>query len=79
MVRDYPGSLAGTPVFLGCSDIDAHVPLERVQETTAVLRALGGEVTERIYRGMGHTVNEDEIAHARAILSRLQAAPVAAG
>ena len=28
--RNYPGSLDGTPVFLGCSDIDPHIPLERV-------------------------------------------------
>jgi predicted esterase len=69
--RDYEGSLDGTPVFLGCSDVDAHIPLERVQETTAVLSNLGGKVTERIYRGMGHTVNDDEIAHARGILSSL--------
>jgi predicted esterase len=60
--RDYTGSLAGTPVLLGCSDIDPHIPLERVQETTAVLRRLGAEVDERIYPGFGHSVNDDEIA-----------------
>src|SRR5438874_13779459 len=37
--RDYPGSLAGTPVFLGCSDVDFHVPKERVQLTAEVLRS----------------------------------------
>ena len=75
--RNHTGSLDGTPVFLGCSDIDAHIPLARVQETTAILRALGGDVTERIYRGMGHTVNDDEIAHARAILAGVQQGPAA--
>ena len=59
--RDYPGSSAGTPVFVGCSDIDPHIPLERVQETAEVFRRLGAGVDERIYRGMGHTVNEDEL------------------
>lgn len=59
--RDYPGSSAGTPVFVGCSDIDPHIPLERVQETAEVFRRLGAAVDERIYRGMGHTVNEDEL------------------
>jgi predicted esterase len=69
--RDYQGSLADTPVFLGCSDVDAHIPKERVLESEAVLRAMGGEVTAKLYPGMGHTVNEDELDHARAILARL--------
>jgi predicted esterase len=68
--RDYPGSLDGTPVFLGCSDIDAHVPLERVRESSAVLRRLGANVDERIYPGMGHTVNVDEVRAVRVLLNR---------
>ena len=66
--RDYAGSLAGTPVFLGCSDVDGHIPLWRVQESTRVLGTLGAEVTERIYPRMGHTINDDEIAHVRGML-----------
>lgn len=69
--RDYQGSLAGTPAFLGCSDIDAHIPKERVLESEAVLRRLGGAVTAKLYPGMGHTVNQDELEHARAILAGL--------
>jgi predicted esterase len=65
--RSYAGTLAGTPVFLGCSDIDAHIPLERVHETTRALRALGAIVDERIYRGMGHTVNADELDALKAL------------
>jgi phospholipase/carboxylesterase len=67
----YAGSLAGTPVFLGCSDIDAHVPLRRVQETARTLRALGGHVVERIYPRMGHTINDDEITQVRTALAGL--------
>lgn len=59
--RDYPGSLEETPIFLGCSDVDFHIPLARVNESTEVLTKLGGNVTERIYPGMGHTINQDEI------------------
>lgn len=70
----YDGDLAGTPVFLGCSDEDAHIPLDRVQHSTRALRALGGDVTERIYPGMGHTVNDDEIRFVRGLLARVQAA-----
>lgn len=69
--RDYQGSLAGTPVFLGCSDRDPHIPRERVDESAEVLREMGAEVTERIYPNMGHTVNEDELEHVRALLAGL--------
>jgi phospholipase/carboxylesterase len=73
--RDYPGSMAGTPVFLGCSDIDAHVPLARVHESRDVLGRMGATVTMRIYPGMGHTVNADEIAQVRTMLAGLAAVP----
>src|SRR6185312_1941177 len=66
--RDYPGSLAGTPVFLGCSDRDPHIPKGRVDESAAVLKTMGAEVTERIYPAMGHTVNEDELSFVRQLL-----------
>ena len=66
--RDYPGSFGRAPVFLGCSDIDAHIPLARVQETADVFRRMGALVDERIYPHMGHTVNEDEIQAVKALL-----------
>jgi predicted esterase len=66
--RNYPGSLEGTPVFLGCSDIDPHIPAKRVRESAEVLQALGGDVTMRLYPGMGHLINEDEIAAVKAIM-----------
>ena len=65
---EYPGSFDGTPVFLGCSDVDAHVPLARVNESEQVFRRMGAEVTKRIYPGMGHLVNEDELEFTRALL-----------
>jgi phospholipase/carboxylesterase len=65
---DVEGTLDGTPVFLGCSDQDPYIPLERVQETADVFRQLGASVTERIYEGMGHTTNEDELRHIRTLL-----------
>ena len=72
--RDYAGSLDGTPMFLGCSDVDAHIPVERVRESTRVLGRLGGAVVERIYPGMGHTINDDEIRNIRMALAPLFAA-----
>lgn len=68
--RDYTGSFEGTPVLLGCSDIDPHIPLERVQESTLVLRQMGGATDERIYPRMGHIVNRDEIAAIDALLAK---------
>jgi phospholipase/carboxylesterase len=68
---DYSGSLDGTPVFLGCSDIDPHIPAERVKQSAEILRALGGEVTEKIYPGMGHMIVEDEIEHVRRIIGTM--------
>jgi predicted esterase len=62
------GDLRGTPVFLGCSDVDAHIPLERVQESSTHFRERGAMVTERIYPGMGHTINEDEISEFERLL-----------
>jgi phospholipase/carboxylesterase len=69
--RNYPGSLSGTPVFIGCSDVDFHIPLARVHESCAVLGNLGAVVTERIYPGMGHTINDDEIAQVRKLLTAI--------
>ncbi len=69
--RDYQGSLAGARVFLGCSDHDVHIPLARVKETTAVFTRMGAEVTERIYPGSAHGINDDEIMFLRAGLAPL--------
>src|SRR5690606_22662162 len=59
--RDYDGSLDGTPVFLGCSDVDFHIPLARVEETAVTFTNLGADVNKQIYPGMGHTIIQDEI------------------
>jgi predicted esterase len=74
--RDYPGSFAGTPVFLGCSDRDPHIPRERVDESARVFERMGAAVTERIYPAMGHTINEDEIDFVRGLLAPLVATVV---
>jgi predicted esterase len=69
--RQYTGSLDGTPVFLGTSDPDPHVPFERVRETKEVLSRLGARVELRRYPGMPHTINEDELETGRQLLQRL--------
>ena len=61
-------SLDGTPVFLGCSDVDSHIPAERVLESDAVFRRLGAAVTRKLYPGMGHTVIGDEIEQVQRVM-----------
>jgi len=73
----FPGSLHGTPVFLGCSDQDPHIPRERVEESAAELGRIGGHVELRIYAGLGHTINKDELDHVQRIIDRLEPAPPA--
>jgi predicted esterase len=58
-------------VFLGCSDRDPHIPAERVEESAEVFQRLGGTVTSRLYPGMGHTVNADEIAFVQGMIDSL--------
>lgn len=69
--RNYAGSLAGTPVFLGCSDVDPHIPKERVLLTSEVLQQMGGNVTTRLYPRLGHTVNRDELASVQKMMAAL--------
>lgn len=71
MPRDIVGSLHGTPVFLGCSDVDAHIPLEAVKQSAEFLRKVHADVLERIYPGMPHTVNADELAVALNMVRRV--------
>lgn len=71
--RDYQGTLSGVRAFLGCSDHDPHIPLTRVKETSAVFSLMGAQVTERIYQGTSHGINDDEIGHVRAGLSAMTA------
>ncbi len=69
--RDYVGGFHGTPVFLGCSDRDPHVPLWRVDETEEVLRRMGAQVEKRIYPGMPHTIIRDELDWIERTMRRL--------
>lgn len=66
--RDYPGSFAGTPAFIGCSDVDPHIKKERVEEAAEVLGRMGAKVQLKLYPNMPHTVNADEIHSAAQIV-----------
>lgn len=66
--KRYSGSFENCPVFLGCSDIDPHIPLERVNQTEAIMKKIGASVTKKIYKNMGHTINKDELNFIHSIL-----------
>ena len=65
------GSFDGTPVFFGCSDIDPHVPKQRVEESAGAFTRMGALVTTRFYAQMGHLVNDDEVGHAQLVLDQV--------
>lgn len=71
--RMYAGSLDNMPVFLGCSDVDFHIPLARVEETAVTFTNLGAIVNKQIYPGMGHTIVPDELEHGRKIVQSVLA------
>jgi phospholipase/carboxylesterase len=66
--ENYKGDFGGTPVFIGTGDHDPHVPLQRVQATTTLLRGMNAIVTEKVYPGRPHTILPDEIAQAGRIV-----------
>jgi predicted esterase len=67
----FEGSLDGTPVFLGCSDRDPHIPRDRVEQSASELKRIGGRVELQIYPDLAHTVNRDELDHVRNLLERI--------
>lgn len=66
--ENYKGDFQATPVFIGTGDPDPHVPVERVYATVNILKNMNAMVTEKIYTGMGHTINQDEINMANKLI-----------
>ncbi|MBT2564725.1 dienelactone hydrolase family protein [Pedobacter sp. ISL-68] len=66
--RNYHGDFDGTPVFIGSSDPDMHVPVSRVKESTVLLEGMGAKVTEIIYQNMGHTISHSEITQVNKLI-----------
>ncbi|WP_227379124.1 alpha/beta hydrolase [Haladaptatus halobius] len=68
---DYDGDLEETPVFLGCSDVDPHISEQRVHESAMIFEQLNSDVTKRLYEGMGHGINQDEVDHVSTMVAEL--------
>jgi phospholipase/carboxylesterase len=66
--ENYNGDFQNTPIFIGTSNPDPHVPVERVYATTNILKTMHADVTEKVYNNMGHTINQDEIEHANKLI-----------
>jgi predicted esterase len=73
--RNYTGTFDGTPIILGCSDLDQYIPTERVDESAAVFERMGAVVTRRLYPGAPHKVIDDEIDFAREMMDTVLAEP----
>jgi predicted esterase len=69
--ENYKGKFEQSPVFLGCSDFDPHIPKKRVDETEEIIKNMGGNVTKRIYKNMGHSINADEISFVKNLVNHL--------
>jgi len=70
--ENYKGDFSATPVFIGTSDPDPHVPVERVYATSNILKNMNAMVTEKVYNNMGHTINQDEIENANRLIFNVQ-------
>ncbi|MGZ5247758.1 MAG: alpha/beta hydrolase [Flavitalea sp.] len=66
--ENYKGDFKNTPVFIGTSDPDPHIPVGRVHASTNILQGLNAQVVEKIYNNMGHTINQDEIDQANTLI-----------
>ncbi len=66
--QNYTGDFAGTPVFIGTSDPDPHVPVERVHASAEILNGMHAQVTKKIYKNMGHTISQEEINEVKALI-----------
>jgi phospholipase/carboxylesterase len=70
--ENYKGDFANTPVFIGSSNPDPHVPVERVHASTDILKQMNANVTEIVYDNLGHTINQDEIKNANNLVFNKQ-------
>ena len=70
-------SLEDTPVFIGCSDVDPHIPRSRIEESGEALSLLGARVTLKLYPGMGHTISGAEIEQVNKLISEVMSKPSA--
>ncbi len=61
----YKGDFEGTPIFIGTSDPDFHVPVQRVKDSTSLLTNMNANVKEIIYKDMGHTIIQEEMDWAK--------------
>jgi phospholipase/carboxylesterase len=66
--ENYTGDFKGTPVFIGTSDPDSHVPVERVHDSVEVMKLMNADVTVQVYKNMGHIISEDELNKANSLI-----------
>ncbi|WP_144606773.1 alpha/beta hydrolase [Algoriphagus algorifonticola] len=57
----YKGNFDGTPIFIGSSNRDFHVPLTRIEESAQLLEKMGANVKTLIFDDPEHTIREEEL------------------
>ena len=68
--ENYKGDFQGTPIFIGTSDPDPHVPVERTIESSDIVKRMNASVTLKVYPGMGHSISQNEIENANQLVFR---------
>lgn len=57
----YSGDFQGTPIYIGSSDRDFHVPAKRIKESADLLRIMGAAVNVELFDDPDHRIREEEI------------------
>ena len=65
---NYGGNFHKTPIFIGTSNPDFHVPIQRVYATESILKEMDADVTLKVYDNFGHTIHPEEVEWANRLV-----------
>lgn len=66
--ENYHGDFQDTPVFIGSSDPDPHIPVKRVGATAKIFEQMNAEIVVQLYPQMGHTISREELQKANKLI-----------
>lgn len=59
--KKYQGDFQQTPIFIGSSDRDFHVPAARIKESAELMKKMGANVKVMLFDDPEHTIRQEEI------------------
>lgn len=59
--ENYNGNFENTSIFIGTSNPDFHVPIERVYATENILKEMNAQIHLKVYDNFPHTIHQDQI------------------